>query len=159
MTLLPVKITIFLRQNYCTHSVSHCTHSVSHWKRKTTFRRSVARGSRLRPRLLMTLLPVKTQFSNLITTIHGWLQKLCRSLAVKTAAQSELWLSHNLNPKFCVRILAKCWWWHYSQSKLEFSDLVTTIAGCVQGLCTMLPQKVWAQSEVWLSHNPSFSFV
>jgi len=103
----------------------------------------------------------KSQFSDLVTTIHGWLQDVCRMLAVKVWDWSEVWLSHNLNFSLWDRslILHKCWWWHYSQSKSQFSDLVTTIQILFQDVCTMLAVKVWDWSEPWFSHNPSFSFV
>ena len=59
----------------------------------------------------MTVIPVKTKFSGLITTQAKYVQGLCRMLAVKVWDWSELWFSHNLNFSFPVLQwkCAKCW--------------------------------------------------
>ena len=43
--------------------------------------------------------------------------------------------------------------------KTQIQHSVTTQAKCVQGLCRRLPVQVWVWSELWFSHNLSFSFV
>ena len=76
-------------------------------------------------------------------------------LPVKVWAWSELWFSHNLNdsllaePEFWLSVA----WWQYPQSKSQIWVPNTSVAGCVQALCKMLPVKAWAWSELWFSHN------